>query len=180
MSIEEELAADLREAMRTRDRRRMDVIRQIANEVSRAKSEPGFKGEVDDDLYLQVISAFVKKMGKARQEFVDAGERGADHAAKLEWEIGYLEQWLPEAVTEDDARVLVRAAIAELDALNRAKRNIAASGQAGTPDIPYLYELYLQQQQGDQMGPGTEGPGLLVHTVFPGDLRNKVARNQLA
>jgi uncharacterized protein YqeY len=116
MSIEEELAADLREAMRTRDRRRMDVIRQIANEVSRAKSEPGFKGEVDDDLYLQVISAFVKKMGKARQEFVDAGERGADHAAKLEWEIGYLEQWLPEAVTEDDARVLVRAAIAELDA----------------------------------------------------------------
>ena len=44
--------------------------------------------------------------------------------------------------------------LAELDALNRAKRDIAARGQAGTPDIPYLYELYLQQQQGDQMGFG--------------------------
>ena len=38
----------------------------------------------------------------------------------------------------------------------------------------------LRVEQGDHMGPGTEGPGLLVHTVFPGDLRNKVARNQLA
>jgi len=116
MSIEEELTADLRDAMRARDRRRMDVIRQIANEVSRAKTEPGFNGTVNDDLYLRVMAAFVKKMAKARLEFIDAGERGKAHAEKLAWEIAYLEQWLPEAVTEDDTRVLVRAAIAELDA----------------------------------------------------------------
>ena len=28
----------------------------------------------------------------------------------------------------------------------------------------------LRVEQGDYMGPGTEGPSLLVHTVFPGDL----------
>ena len=44
--------------------------------------------------------------------------------------------------------------LAELDALNRAKRQISAAGAAGTPDIPYLYELYLQQQQGDAAGFG--------------------------
>jgi uncharacterized protein YqeY len=116
MTIQAELTAELREAIRERDRRRMDVIRQIETEVSRARSAPGFRGSVDDDLYLRVIAAFLKKMEKAREEFLAAGERGRDHVAKLTWEIDYLQAWLPEALTEDDTRVLVRAAIAELGA----------------------------------------------------------------
>ena len=62
MSIKDELNAELKDAMRTKDRRRLDVIRAVETEVSRAKAAPGFSGGVDDDLYRKVISAFVKKM----------------------------------------------------------------------------------------------------------------------
>ena len=55
MSIHEELAAELKDAIRGRDRRRMDVIRQVETEVARARTEPGFHGEVDDALYRRVI-----------------------------------------------------------------------------------------------------------------------------
>ena len=76
MAIHDELAAELRDAMRTRDRRRMDVIRQVETELARARTEAGFHGEVDDALYRRVIAAYTKKMDKARLEFEAAGERG--------------------------------------------------------------------------------------------------------
>ena len=114
--IKEELAAELRDAIRSRDQRRMDVVRQIETEVARARTEPGFHGEVDDDLYVRVISAFVKKMDKARLEFVAAGERGRAHAEKLAFEVEYLSRWLPRGLSEEATRALVRAAIAELGA----------------------------------------------------------------
>jgi uncharacterized protein YqeY len=116
MSIHDELAAELRDAMRSRDRRRMDVIRQVETELARARTEPGFHGEVDDALYRRVIASYVKKMDKARLEFEAAGERGRLQAEKLGFEIDYLKRWQAQALDEAATRALVRAAIAELGA----------------------------------------------------------------
>jgi uncharacterized protein YqeY len=116
MSIHDELTAELRDAMRGRDRPRLDVIRSIETEVARVRSEPGFSGQVDDDLYERVIGSYVKKMEKARSEFETLGERGAEQAAKLGFEIDYLSRWLPETLGEDETRALVRDAITEIGA----------------------------------------------------------------
>jgi uncharacterized protein YqeY len=115
MSIKEELAAELRDAMRAKDGPRRDVIRQIETEVSVARSQPGFAGEVDDDLYRQVIGSYVKKMEKTRREYVELGERGDAMAAKLGFEVGYLSRWLPKKLDEETTRRLVKEAIEELE-----------------------------------------------------------------
>lgn len=115
MSIHEELGAELRDAMKARDRARMDVIRQVETEVARARSEPGFSGAVDDTLYRAVISSYRKKMEKAREEFRAAGERGAVQAAKLGFEIDYLARWLPPDLPEEETRRLVAEAIAAIE-----------------------------------------------------------------
>lgn len=114
MPIHEELQTELKDAMRAKDRPRLDVIRQIETEVSRAKSEPGFTGETDDSLYRKVIASYVKKMDKAREEFAGGGERGQEAAEKLAWEIEYLARWLPSAADEDKTREVVRVALMEL------------------------------------------------------------------
>jgi hypothetical protein len=114
MSIRDELRNELKEAMRLRDQRRLDVIRQVETELSIAKSAPGFKGEVNDALYQQVIAAYVKKMDKARQEYQQLGERGQEMANKLSFEIEYLNRWLPQKLNEEETRSLVRQSIAEL------------------------------------------------------------------
>lgn len=116
MDIHEELAAELRVAIRARDRKRMDVIRQVETEVARARTEPGFKGEVDDSLYRRVIAAYCKKMDKARLEFEAAGERGRPQAEKLAFEVEYLGRWQAHSLDEAATRALVRAAVAELGA----------------------------------------------------------------
>lgn len=114
MTIKDELAANLKEAMRAKDKPRINVIRQIEHEVLVQTKSPGFAGEIDDDLYVQTIAGYVRKMRKARGEFEAAGERGAENAAKLTFEIDYLARWLPAPVDEAAVRELVRAAIAEL------------------------------------------------------------------
>jgi hypothetical protein len=116
MPIHEELTAELKDAMRARDRARLDVIRQIETEVSKAKTEPGFTGEADDALYRSVILAYSKKMDKARDEFAALGERGAEAVTKLSFEIDYLSRWLPQGLSEDETREVVRIAIKELRA----------------------------------------------------------------
>lgn len=114
MSIKEELAEELRDAIRARDTARSNVIRQVESEVAVAKSAPGFKGSVDDELYKKTIVSYVKKMDKARQEYAEIGERGAEQAAKLAYEVEYLTRWIPQLPGEEQTRAIVKDAIAEL------------------------------------------------------------------
>ena len=114
MTIKEELRAELHDAMRQKDAPRRELIRIIETEVTMARTSPDFTGEVDDDLYRRVIAAYAKKMDKARAEFEQGGERGAEMAAKLAWEVDYLSRWLPKKLDEAATRELVRLTVAEL------------------------------------------------------------------
>ncbi len=152
MSIHEELAAELKEAIRSRDRRRLDVVRQVETEVARARTEPGFHGEVDDALYRRVIGAYCKKMDKARQEFLAAGERGRAQADKLAFEIEYLGRWQAHTLDEAATRDLVRAAIAELGATDpkmtgRVIGQVMKAG-AGTVDGTLVNRLVREELGG--------------------------------
>lgn len=114
MTIQEQLTAELRAAMKEKDGPRRDVIRQVQTEVATAKSQPDFTGEIDDALYQTVIASYVKKMDKSREEYAALGERGEEMADKLAFEVEYLARWLPQKMDEDGTRRLVVAAIDEL------------------------------------------------------------------
>jgi uncharacterized protein YqeY len=116
MTIKDELAAELKDAMLSKDAPRRDVIRQVETEVSMVRSDPGFEGEVDDALYERVIGSYVKKMDKSREEYEGYGERGEAMAAKLRFEVDYLRRWLPQVLDEASTRTLVINAIEELGA----------------------------------------------------------------
>lgn len=137
MSIHDELIEELKDAMRAQDRRRLDVIRQVETEVSRARSEKGFSDDPQgDDLYGSVIAAYVKKMDKAREEFVAAGDRGVAQAEKLAFEVAYLDRWAPKSLSDEDTREVVRVAIMELQAndpkqMGRVIGHIMKNGPSG-------------------------------------------------
>jgi uncharacterized protein YqeY len=69
---------------------------------------------VDDDLYLQVIAAQVKKDQKSIEEYEGLGERGAPMAEKFRNEVDYLSRWLPQKLDEDATASLVRSTIDDL------------------------------------------------------------------
>ncbi len=114
MTIQQELAQELVDAMKSKDGPRRDVIRQVQTEAATAKSDPGFTGAVDDAFYLKVITSYVKKMEKSRTEYLGYGDRGRAMADKLGYEIDYLSRWLPSKLDENATRALVTQTIAEL------------------------------------------------------------------
>jgi hypothetical protein len=116
LSVHEELVAEQRAAMKAGDKATVNAIRQVQTEVSVAKASPGFDTAIeDDDLYHQVIASYVKKMEKARREYLGLGDAGKDQADKLAFEVEYLSRWVSaEDFDADAARVLVQEAIAEL------------------------------------------------------------------
>ena len=116
MTIQEQLAAEQKAAMKSGDRATLNVIRQIQSEVSVAKAAPGFDREVDDDLYLATIATYVKRMSKARSEYEALGERGREQAEKLAFEIDYLAAYLPQKLDEAATSDLVDQTIADLGA----------------------------------------------------------------
>ena len=112
--IKDEIQAEFTDAMKSKDAPRRDVIRQINSEVATRKAAPGFDGDDGDDFYVAVIGSYVKKMDKSRQEYESFGERGAEMAAKLAYEVEYLSRWLPTKLDEDATRALVDKVVADL------------------------------------------------------------------
>lgn len=129
MTIADQLAHELRDAMKARDAWRRDVIRQVQTEAAVARSQPDFAGEVDDAFYTAVIAAYVKKMDKSRSEYEELGERGAAMAEKLAFEVEYLSRWLPTKLDEGATRALVSATIAELGVAGDEKAAGRVTGQ---------------------------------------------------
>lgn len=129
MTIKEQLASELKDAMRSGDALRRDVVRQVETEVSMARSHPEFSGDVDDALYEKVIASYVKKMDKSRHEYQELGERGSAMAEKLAFEVEYLRRWLPEKLDEDATRSLVRSAISDLGVAGDEKAAGRVTGQ---------------------------------------------------
>ena len=111
MALIDDLSTALKEAMKAKDKPKLDAIRQVQTEIAKKKSEKG--EEATDELVLGVISSYVKKMAKAVDEYNSLGERGAEMAEKIQFEIDFLSQWLPEQLSEEDVEKLVDEVLAE-------------------------------------------------------------------
>jgi uncharacterized protein YqeY len=112
MALIDDLSTSLKEAMKAKDKPKLDAIRQVQTEIAKKKSEKG--EEATDELVLGVISSYVKKMAKAVDEYQSLGDRGAEMAEKIQFEIDFLSQWLPEQLSEEDVEKLVDEVLAEL------------------------------------------------------------------
>ncbi|MGH2467442.1 MAG: GatB/YqeY domain-containing protein [Candidatus Limnocylindrales bacterium] len=112
MTRAERLQAELTSAIRDRDALRRDTLRMAvsaANYAAKAARRP-----LSDDEVVAVLAREVK----TRRESVEAYEGGGrpELAARERAEIAILEAFLPQALTEDELRAMVRAAVTETGA----------------------------------------------------------------
>jgi len=114
MSVESDIQDRLKEAMRAKDARTADCIRMIKTKHMERRTAAGFKGPLDDNLWLDVIASYQKQLRKSREEYVAVGERGADAVAQIDFEIGFCAKFLPKAASDDEVRTIVRETVARL------------------------------------------------------------------
>ena len=114
MSIEAQIADLLKESIRSRDLRTADCVRMIKTKHMERRTAAGFKGPLDDSLWLDVIASYQKQLRKTREEYVAVGDRGAAALPQIDFEIELCARFLPQAAGEDEVRAAVREAIARL------------------------------------------------------------------
>lgn len=114
MSIEAQLNDLLKESMRTKDSRTADCIRMIKTKHMERRTAAGFKGPLDDALWLDVIATYQKQLRKSREEYAAIGARGADAISQIDFEIAFCAKFLPKAASDDEVRALVREALVRM------------------------------------------------------------------
>ncbi len=114
MAIENQLMDLLKDAMRAKDSRTADCIRMIKTKHMERRTAAGFKGPLDDNLWLDVISAYQKQLRKAREEYAGLGERGQTFLPQIDFEIEFCARFLPKMASDDEVRAVVRETIAKM------------------------------------------------------------------
>ena len=112
--LEGQLREQLTAAIKAKDLKTANLIRMINTKIMERRTAKGFSGTVDDALILDVISAYKKAMEKARGDYVNAGERGKEQLAELDFEIEWCSKLLPAQLSEAELREAVAKAVAEL------------------------------------------------------------------
>lgn len=114
MALEQQLTDTLTQAIKAKDTRTTDVVRMIKSRLGERRTAKGFSGTVDDALVLDVIGAYKKQLQKALVEFEKIGERGAEHVAKLRFELEFCDRFLPKGMDEAALRTLVKERLGAL------------------------------------------------------------------
>jgi uncharacterized protein YqeY len=129
-SLTETIRAEMKTAMKARDKERLATIRLIQAEFKRIEVDERI--EIDDARALAVLDKMVKQRRDSAQQFTDAARENA--------EIAVLQEFLPAQLSEQELIELVDAAI-------------AASGASGLQAMgPVMGQLKPQLQGRADMG----------------------------
>ena len=120
MTITERVDAELKEAMRAKDARKLGVLRMLKSALKYgAIAKSGAEAELNDAEAAQVI----RKQAKQRQDSIESFEKGgrAELAEKEREELSILNAYLPQAMSADEVAKIVREAIADVGATSKAQ-----------------------------------------------------------
>ena len=116
MTLRERVNEDMKSAMKAREAEKLGAIRLLLSAMKQR--------EVDERITLDdaAVIAIVEKMIKQRKESIAQFEKGArkDLADKEQFEIGVLQAYLPQQLSEAEVAAVVAEAIAASGAKSAA------------------------------------------------------------
>jgi uncharacterized protein YqeY len=126
MPVKEQLANDLKDAMRAGDALRRDVLRSVITAISNAEigrvdvsDEAAGRQALGDADALGVIQKQAKQRRESMEEFRKGGRQ--DLVDREAAELAILETYLPKQMSREEVEVEVRAVLAETGATEKAK-----------------------------------------------------------
>lgn len=112
MSLRDRLTEDLKQAMKSRDQLRMDVIRMIKAAVLNKEVEQ--KKDLDDAEMSRVMTTLIKQRRESVEHFEKA--QRMELAAKERQEITIIEGYLPAALSTQELEAVIDSVLTETGA----------------------------------------------------------------
>jgi hypothetical protein len=104
MDILSQLQNDMKLAMKSGQKDRLQVIRMLISDVKVIDLQPS------KPTALQAVESYAKKLRKSLEEYQKLGK--ADEVKNLQFEIGVVEEYLPKKASTGDTEALVQKFLA--------------------------------------------------------------------
>jgi uncharacterized protein YqeY len=114
MPLEEKVNNDLKEAMKNKDEAMLRGVRAIKQAILMAKTEPGAPKEFNAEQEIKMLQKLVKQRKDSLEIF--EREKREDLAQKEREEIAVIEKYLPQQMSVDELRDVLKKIIAETGA----------------------------------------------------------------
>jgi len=111
-TLKQDLTDAMKTAMKGGDKKRLGVIRLIQAAIKQIEVDT--REELDDTQVLAVLDKMVKQRRDSATQYTEAGR--AELAEQENYEISVLQDYLPEALSDDEIDELVKAAVADTGA----------------------------------------------------------------
>ena len=116
MSLQQQLADDMKAAMKARDTARRDTLRMVLAAMKNRAVELGRgpQGDLSDDEVQSLLATERKRREEAASGFADGGRE--DSAASERAEADIIAEYLPEPLSDEELDALVTLVVEEVGA----------------------------------------------------------------
>lgn len=114
MALYDQISNDIKEAMKARDKVRLETLRNIKKFFIEAKTAPGANDTLEDDAALKIIAKLAKQ-GKETAEVYKEQNR-MDLAEEELAQVAVIENYLPKQMSETEIEEAVKSIISQTGA----------------------------------------------------------------
>ncbi|MEA1937090.1 MAG: GatB/YqeY domain-containing protein, partial [Patescibacteria group bacterium] len=116
MTLKEKIKSDLKDAMKSGDGVTRGVLRLLSSDIK--NEEIAGKKELANDDVLKIIKKDIKRHKESIEQYRAGGRKDSEEQEKKE--LGILEKYLPEQMSEDEIRKIVSEVVKKLGAASDA------------------------------------------------------------
>jgi len=113
-TLMERIQTDLVAAMKSQEAETLSTLRMLKAALMEAKTKKPKEAGLTGDEELEVVRRYAKKRRESIEEFRRLGRE--DLVAREEAEIAVAGRYLPQSLSEDELRAMVKAAVAKVGA----------------------------------------------------------------
>lgn len=133
----DQISNDIKEAMKARDKVRLETLRNIKKVFLEAKTAPGANDTLEDADAMKILAKLAKQGKESAATFVQQNRQ--DLADSELAQVSVIEAYLPKPMTEEE----IEAAVKEI---------IAQTGAAGMKDMGKVMGVASKQMAGKADG----------------------------
>lgn len=107
MSLHNRITEDMKNAMRSKDKDRLSVIRMLMSEIKYAQAATNVHEPLDDQAVQNLLAKYHKKLTKSLNDYPEGDQRTA-----IESELSIVAEYLPKALSKEEVAKIVDDVIA--------------------------------------------------------------------
>jgi uncharacterized protein len=136
MALYDQVSNDIKEAMKARDKVRLETLRNIKKFFIEAKTAPGANDSLEDDTALKILAKLAKQ-GKETADIYKNQNR-EDLATEELAQVAVIEEYLPKQMSEAEVEEAIKTIITQVGATSMKEMGkvmgIASKQLAGKAD----------------------------------------------